>query len=119
LPETGAGIAAASEEVEVWIHGLSSAAELRVVWTEGEEVWVFAGEGTRFNRDSGRLEAFAPPGVVRVEIPRTLQRVVVRLDGSVLLRKSGEGLEILSPVQRRTPAEIVFDTPGPSNDRPR
>ncbi len=115
-PETGAGIPALSEGVEVWIHGLSGQAELRVVWTESDEVWIFAGEGTRFNRDSGRLEAYSPPGGVRVEIPRTLQRIVVGLEGSVLLRKSGEDLEILGPVLRRTPSEIVFETPGPSND---
>jgi len=116
VPETGASIPALSQEVEIWIHDLPGEAELRVLWIDGEEAWVYAGEGTRFNRVDGRLEAFSPPGAVRVEIPRDLRRVVVRLDGKVLLRKSGGEVEIFGPVQQRTPSEILFEAPGSTND---
>lgn len=115
LPETGAGIPALGNGVEIWIHDLSADAELRILWTDGEEAWVFAPEGTRFNRTDGRLEAFGPPGDVRVEIPRSFARVTVGLNESVLLRKSGEEVEILGPVQERTPSEIRFDALGRSN----
>lgn len=116
VPETGVGITALSQGVEIAIRDLSSSAALRVVWTDGTEAWVFAGEGTRFNRDEGLLEALSPPGDIRLEIPRTLQRVVVRLDGSVLLRKVGDEVEILGPVQERTPSEILFEKREPTND---
>jgi hypothetical protein len=117
-PETGVGISALSHGVEIGIHDLSTEAELRVVWTDGTEAWIFAGDGTQFNRDDGLLEAHSPPGDIRLEIPRTLQRVVVRLDGSILLRKVGEEVEIMGPVQERTPSEILFERRGPTNDGP-
>ncbi len=114
--EAGAGIAVSSEGVEIWLHGLSSDADLRVLWTDGEEAWVFAGEGTRFTSTDGRLEALDPPGPVRVEIPRAAGRVVLGLDGNVLLRKSGDEVEILGPVQERSPAEIRFGPSRAPND---
>ena len=115
LPETGASISASAQGVEIWIHDLPTEADLRVIWVDGDEAWIYAGEGTRFNRIGGRLEAFAPPGAVRVELPRNLRQVVVGLDGSVLLRKSGDDVEILAPTQERTPTEILFDAPGTTN----
>jgi hypothetical protein len=115
VPETGASIPALAQGVEIWIHDLPGEAELRVLWIDGDEVWVYAGVGTRFNGAAGRLEAFSPPGAVRVEIPRSLRQVVVGLDGSILLRKSEGEVEIFGPVQQRTPSEIVFDAPGPTN----
>jgi hypothetical protein len=113
--ETGASIPTSIQGVELWIHDLAPAAELRVVWTDGEEAWIYAGEGTRFSRVGSRLEAFAPPGAVRVEIPRSLDQFVVGLNGSVLLRKSGGELEIVGPAQRRTPSEIIFESPPSPN----
>ena len=115
LAETGASIPASTQGVEIWIHDLPAEADLRVIWIEGDEAWIYAGEGTRFNRVGGRLEAFGPPGAVRVELPRNLRQVVVGLDGSVLLRKSGDDVEILAPIQERTPTEILFDAPGKTN----
>ena len=109
--ETGASIPSSTQEVELWIHDLAPVAELRIVWTDGEEAWIYAGEGTRFNLSGSRLEAFSPPGAVRVEIPRSLQKVVVGLNGNVLLRKSGGEVEIMGPVQERTPSEIIFESP--------
>jgi hypothetical protein len=116
--EVGAAIPAPAGEVEIWIHDLPDEAELRVLWVEGEEPWIYAGEGVRFNLEDGRLEAFSPPGAVRIEIPRTLRQVIVGLDGTVLLRKAGDEVEILGPVQQRTPSEIRFEAPGSTNDRP-
>jgi hypothetical protein len=114
--EAGAGIPVTAEGVEIWIHGLPSDAGLRVLWTDGQEAWIYAGDGTRFTSTDRRLEAFDPPGTVRIEIPRTLARVTLGLDGEVLLRKSGGELEILRPVQERSPTEIRFEPPPLSND---
>ncbi len=115
LEETGAGIPAYAGGVEIWIHGLTAESDLRVLWTDGEEAWIYAGEGTRFTSTDGRLEAFGPPGPVRVEIPRSVGRVLLGLDGEVLLRKSGGGLEILGPVLERSPSEIRFEPLPPPN----
>jgi hypothetical protein len=109
--ETGAATAVTAGAIEVWLHDLPSDADLRVRWIEGQEAWVYAGEGTRFNTATGRLEAFSPPGPVRVEVPGGAERVVVGVDGQVVLRKSGGQLEILGPVQERTPSEIRFEPP--------
>ena len=109
-------IPALNEGVEIWIHELPPEAELRILWTEDEEAWIYAAEGTRFSRTGRRLEAFGPPGPVRIEIPRGVQSVIVGLDDTVLLRKTGQELEILGPAQERTPSEIRFKAPGRSND---
>lgn len=111
-PETGAGIPVLAGGIEILVHDLPTDAELRVLWTDGEEAWIFAGEGTRFNRDGERLEAFSPPGPVRIEIPRNIGHLTLSLDGAVLLRKNGQELEILAPVQEQTPSEIRFGAGG-------
>jgi hypothetical protein len=110
--ETGASILAGDEGVELWIRGLPPGADLRVVWVDGNMAGIFAGEGTRFRTEPGRLEAEAPPGTVRVEIPRSLSRVVVGVDGKVLVRVSGDEVDILGPIQRRTPMEVVLRPGG-------
>ncbi len=114
-PETGAGIPAHGGGVEIWINGLSDEAGLRVLWTGNEEAWIYAGEGTRFTSTDGRLEANDPPGDVRVEIPEGLDDVTLGLDGTILLRKSNGELEILAPVEERSPSEIRFEGRGPTN----
>lgn len=107
-PETGVGITVPSEGMDISVHGLLPGAELRLLWTDGEEAWIHAGEGTRFNRTGGRLEAFSPPGDVRIEVPRSTPYMVVRLDGVMLLRKTGSDLEIMGPVLESTASEIRF-----------
>jgi hypothetical protein len=110
--EIGASILAGEEGVELWIRGLPAGADLRVVWVDGNMAGIFAGEGTRFRTEPGRLEAEAPPGAVRVEIPRSLSRVVVGVDGRVLVRVSGDEVDILGPIQRRTPMEVLLRPGG-------
>jgi hypothetical protein len=116
IDETGAGLSVEDGTVEIWIHHLPEEAELRVLWVEGQEAWVYAGESTRFNRSEGRLEAFDPPGAVRVEIPRNAGRVTLGLDGEIILSKVGDELEIRGPVRQRTPSEIRFAPSGVPND---
>ena len=111
-----AGIAAFDGGVEIWIHDLPDEAELLVRWIDGQEAWIHAGEGTRFTTRQGRIEAFAAPGTVRIDIPRSLERIDVRLNGSVLLQKHGGELEILEPIHRRTPSEILFGSREGTNE---
>lgn len=106
--ETGASILAGEGGVELWIRGLPAGADVHVVWVDGDMAGIFAGEGTRYRTEAGRVEAESPPGAVRVELPRGLPHAVVGVDGTVLLRSSGGQVDIPGPVQRRTPMEIVF-----------
>ncbi len=106
--EAGASIAAGTGALEIWVHDLPAGATIRVQWVEGEEAGVYAGEGTRFRRGEARLEAFAPPGPVRVELPRTVSHALVGADGGVLLRVSDGQVDISGPVEGRTSSEIVF-----------
>lgn len=106
--EIGASVPVGTGSLEIWVHGFPSGAALRVEWVDGDQVGVFAGEGTRFRTGEGRLEAFSPPGSVRVELPKSLTQVLVGVDGEVLLRKTGAEVDISGSVQGRTPSEIVF-----------
>jgi hypothetical protein len=114
--EAGAGIPLRGDAIEIVIRDMDPGAELVVRWTDGEEAWVFAGEGTRFNTVAGRLEAEAPPGGVRVEIPRDATAVEVFLDGNLLLRKVNGELELRGDVRDRTTSEIRFEPSGRSNE---
>lgn len=110
IPETGAGLPVLDQLVEISLQGLPPEADLQVLWIEGTEAWVYAGEGTRFTLLDARLEVAEPQGAVRVELPKGPGHILLRLDGQVLLRKSGEGVEIVGRVKERTPDQIVFDT---------
>jgi len=114
--DLAAGVTAYQGSVEIWIHELPDPAELLVRWVDGDEAWIQAGEGTRFNTSEGRLEAFSPPGSIEVELPRGIERVELRLNGAVLLRKQGGELEILEPTQQRTPSEILFGSQVGTNE---
>jgi hypothetical protein len=104
--------------MEIVIREMDPGAELVVRWTDGDEAWVFAGEGTRFNTVAGRLEAIAPPGGVRIEIPRDARAVDVLLNGDLLLRKVNGEVELMGDVRDRTTSEIRFAPSGRSNERP-
>jgi hypothetical protein len=113
IPETGAGLPVLGRGVEIFLEDLSSESEVRVLWVEGTEAWVYAGEGTRFTLLEGRLEVSYPIGNVRVELPRGPGNVRLLLAGELVLRKIGEAVEVMGPVRERTPDEIVFDRPIP------
>ena len=107
--ETALRMVPGGDGVEIGLFDLPEDAEIRVLWVQGEEVSVFALEGTRFRTEAGRAEAHSPPGGgVRVEIPNALNRVLLTLDGKTLLRKSGSEVEILDSVQSQSPREVVF-----------
>jgi hypothetical protein len=119
--ETGAGIEVAAGEVELRIHDCPEGAEVRVVLVEGDVAAIYGPEGTHFRTEAGRIEAIAPPGGVRVEVPRRAERVSVFVNGEAYFLKSGDRLEILGPVRDSAATEIRFLSggPAPPNGRPR
>ena len=116
LAETGASIPSSEEGVELWVQDLSEGAEVRVVWVEGDQAGIFGQEGTLYRREANRLEAQGPPGSVRIEIPRSFSGTVIGVNGRIILRKSGESLEVLGPVLSRTESEIRFGPFPPSGE---
>jgi hypothetical protein len=112
LSETGASIPVSQEGVELWIRELPQGATVRVEWIDGDQVGIFAQEGTRYRTELNRLEAQGPPGDVRVELPRSLTDVLVGADDQLLLRLSGGELELPGPVSSRSPEAIVFGFEG-------
>jgi hypothetical protein len=97
--------------MELHVRDLSPHSSLTVLLVEGDRAGVFSEEGTRFHTEEGRLQASGPPGDVTLEIPSGAGPITVFVNGEVYLRKTDRGMEILGPVQARTPTEIRF---GPS-----
>jgi len=104
----GATIPVSAEGLELHLRGLGAGASLRILFVEGSQAGIFAGEGTRFRSEAGRLVASSPPGDVTMEIPLQAPRVSVVVNGETYLRKTEGGLELLGPVRARTPTEIRF-----------
>ncbi|MGW8266741.1 MAG: hypothetical protein ACWGSQ_10255 [Longimicrobiales bacterium] len=97
--------------LELDLRNLGPDASLRILFVEGTQAGIFAGEGTQFRSETGRLVASNPPGDVTVEVPLRAPRVLVTVNGETYLRKTERGLELLGPVRSRTPTEVRF---GPS-----
>jgi hypothetical protein len=111
----GATLPVGQGGLELHVRDLSPLASLTILLVEGTRAGVFSEEGTRFRTEDGRLEALGPPGDVTLEIPSGAGPITVVVNGEVYLRRTAGGLQILGPVQTRTPAEIRF---GPSGSRP-
>lgn len=116
----GATIPLRQGGLELVLRDLGAGASLRILLVDGGQAGIFAGEGTRFRSETGRLVASGPPGDVTMEIPLRQPRVLVTVNGQPYLRKTDRGLEILGPVSSRTPTEIRFQpsesgTNGPSS----
>ena len=111
----GATLPVGQGGLELQVRDLSPLASLTVHFVEGNRAGIFSEEGTRFRTEGGRLEASDPPGDVTLEIPSGASPITVVVNGEVYLRKTAGGLQILGPVQTRTPTEIRF---GPSGSRP-
>ncbi len=120
--ETGATLLPEAGGVELWIHEVPPGTEVTVLLSEEGQAGIFAGTGTRYRTEAGKLEAWAPPGAVRVELPRDLPRAVVGVNGVVVLRQAGAQREIMGVVVRQGAGEIVLRAPsgtGGSSNAPR
>jgi hypothetical protein len=111
----GATIPVSPEGLELHLRDLAATASLRILFVDGDQAGIFAGEGTRFRSEAGRLVASNLQGDVRMDVPRRAPRVLVVVNGETYLRKTEGGLEVLGPVRARTPTEIRF---GPSSPEP-
>jgi len=114
----GATIPVGPDGLELHLADLGRGASLRILFVEGSQAGIFAGEGTRFRSEAGRLVASSPPGDVTMEIPLQAPRVSVVVNGETYLRKTEGGLELLGPVRTQTPSEIRFGPSEPGTNGP-
>ena len=103
---------AAREPVEIALHEVLPGTEIRVVFVDGSEAAVFGSAASRFRREPGRLDVAVREDSIRVEIPRSAERVLLLVGEEALLVKDGESLDVRGPLASRSPEEIRFLIPG-------
>jgi hypothetical protein len=103
---------AAREPVEIALHEVLPGTEIRVVFVDGSEAGVFGSASSRFRSEPGRLDVAVRADSIRVEIPRSGERVLLLVGEEALLVKEGESLDVRGPVASRGPEEIRFLIPG-------
>ncbi|HSR41671.1 MAG TPA: hypothetical protein VLL48_05860 [Longimicrobiales bacterium] len=94
VDEVGLAVAPEDGRVRVELLGLAAGAEIVVRLTNGSQVAVYAPQGSRFEREAGRIQARAEVGPVRVEIPEGLASADLLVDGRVYLTKRGDRLDL-------------------------
>ena len=103
---------AAREPVEIALHEVLPGTEVLVVFVDGSEAGVFGSAASRFRREPGRLDVAVRADSIRVEIPRSAERVLLLVGEEALLVKDGESLDVRGSVASRSPEEIRFLIPG-------
>lgn len=111
--ESPAGVSIeALDEVRVSIRDLPPDAEVSVRLVPGARAGIYSTEG-QYRSGPGTIEVTGPGSEVRVELPRTLARASVLVDGTPYLRKTGDALEVLGPGADTTATEIRFRSREP------
>jgi hypothetical protein len=90
---------------------LASGSELIVALVDGDSASVAAPVDATFRGSDGLLEATAPAGPVRVDLPRGVADVSLEVGGRLYLRVRGGQLEVTAPTLGRSSAEVSFRIP--------
>ena len=98
----------ASPSMRISVRGLETGDEVRVVWTDGDEVAVLAPPGSRFTSGEDGVDAVVAGDPVTVEIPRARNATTLVVGGSVFLRASADAIDVSGPVTERTDSTVVF-----------
>lgn len=109
--EGGVRLPLSGGPLTVVLRDAAPGTEVRVRWIPGREAALFAPAGSRFTSGQGRMEAAGLSGVVRLELPSSVLPVSLELNGRIILRNSGAGLDVSGPVVQQTDAEITFRLP--------
>ena len=109
--EAGIFLDAAREPVEIALHEVLPGTEIRVVFVDGSEAGVVGSAASRFRNEPGRLDVAVRADSIRVEIPRSAERVLLLVGEEALLVKDGESLDVRGPVASRSSDEIRFLIP--------
>ena len=111
--EAGVRVGAVDGEVLVVLRDLAPGTEFEVLLVDGGQVGVFAGPGSVFSSRSGVVEVTSPTDEVRIELPRTLARATVEVNGAICLRKIDGRLELVVPAEDSTASTVRFRVSGP------
>jgi len=109
---SGVSILPADGHLRVVLRSPDPSCQVRVVLVDGPRAGIRAEGGSetaRFATGPGRIEVSgAGAGVLTVELPRTLPRAVVEVDGKPYVVKEGADLRILAPRADSMGAEVTF-----------
>lgn len=110
--EAGISVLPAGGEVRVVLSEAARDLVVRAVLVDGPRAGVFAsGEAAsaRFITGTGRIEVVgAGPGELRIELPRSAALARVVVNGTPFLTKRGVRLQLDSPAQDSSAAEVTF-----------
>lgn len=99
-------------QARVSIHSPGVEAQITVRLVDGEKVTVFwssdDADTTRFGTGPGFIDVYQVQSAVVVEIPRSVARATVDVDGNVYYLKDGDDLQILGPGAEKTGDDVVF-----------
>ncbi|MDE2803508.1 MAG: hypothetical protein OXN18_00020 [Gemmatimonadota bacterium] len=98
--------------IRIALHDALPGTEIQVVFVDGTEAGVFGSAASRFSREPGGIDVSVVGDRIRVEIPRSAERVLLLLEEDVLVAKDGASLDVRGPVASRSPDEIRFLVPG-------
>lgn len=107
-PEVMVRVGSAGGRIRILLQELPTGTEVLVRLVEGDRAAVFAPQGARFSSGDGLLEAEVPRGPVRVEIPRAVAEVSLRIGDRIYLTARAGSVEVAAPTAERTGTEIQF-----------
>ena len=108
--DPGFMIRPAGGSLRIELVDVAAGTEIVTAVVSEEQGALFASQATRVEvqESTGTLRAFHRGGDVRVAIPEGADRVVIMVNGRMVLSKAGETLEILAEGAERSDREIVF-----------
>jgi anti-sigma factor RsiW len=90
---------------------MTSGSELLVLLVDGDSAAVLAPVDARLAGTDGLVEANAPTGPVRVELPRSVADVSLEVGGQLYLRVRSGALEVIAPTESRSESQVSFRIP--------
>lgn len=107
VPETaGVRLEVLGGELEVLLQDIPAGTELSVFFVDGFQAGAFAAEPARFRTAEGLIEVAGGSGVIRIDVPRSVEVASIRVNGRMYIRKTGEELDVAGPIVTRTSDEI-------------
>lgn len=110
--EAGVFLEATRTPIRIALHDAVPGTEIQVVFVDGTEAGVLGSAASRFSREPGRIDVSVRDASIRVEIPKSAERVLLLLEEDVLVVRDGASLDVRGPVASRSPDEIRFLVPG-------
>jgi hypothetical protein len=90
---------------------MTPGSELIVSLVEGDSAAIAAPVDARIAGADGLVEATAPTGPVRLELPTSVADVSLEVGGQLYLRMRGGTLEVTAPTTSRSVSQLSFRIP--------